>query len=82
MPLTLQNLRAYSARQVLSTPKLKRLIASEIVVFLRPLFSMVGRAANTTPEQSGNMPADFSRLIAPDRLHFASGQLPIKELKP
>lgn len=81
MNLTFANHKEYDARQVLQTPKPKRLIASDNVVFLRPLISMVGRAANTTAEQSANMPADFGRFVAPDRLHIASGQLPTKEPK-
>ncbi len=77
--LTTATIREYPFAQVLQTPKTKRYIASDNVIFLRPLFSMVGRARNTTP--SGNNSADFVRFEAPDRPHVADGQLPSKETK-
>ena len=70
----------YSGAQVILTPKPERFIASDIVIFLRPLFSsMVGRATNTTAARAANMSADFGQLEAPDHPYFADGQLPSKE---
>ena len=48
-------------------------------IFSAHSFSMVGRETNKIPVLSGNKSADSCRLLAPDRPHFASGQLLSKE---